>query len=449
MTLVARRKIAFVLILFGMMALILSPWTDSPARPGTDAAVTAMLEPDPAVPEIEPVVFEAPASLTIAVAMDEPSFRQLADQNLSFRQRHRDIKVTLTRVEPDESYSYFRRASELEEAPDIMLMKSEWVNEFAASGYLLPAEEAYAGKALAEQFDALSAPVKWNGYLWGVPLDIDPYVLVWNERLLSEWLGESVVFPLTAEQWTAVAARSAETFSGDRADGELPASPVSWLTIDPADPYALLAWLETWTGERTDALWKRDAWDESKPFGGALAFLEARRAGIRFAATAETIREKLESGETLAAAMPYSAAMQATGADDSGMLLDASSWKLPYVWPRGTSYVISADTAAEDAAATWIAEMTDASVQLSNVRTLGKLPVYRSLYESDVRLKSLLPATSGKAFPNVAPTGYDPSLPARLQRLGDLWQSFAAGQTAQGDWKSAWNASLSDLQHDD
>lgn len=458
----ARRKIAFVLILFGMMALILLPWTNTPPNQSAVAPVPAVPEDEPSVPEALPTELEEPASLTVAVAMDEDSFKQLAEQNLSFRQRHRDITVTLTRVEPDEAYAYFRRASELEEAADVMLLNSEWVNEFAAEGFLQTAENAYAGKALAEQFEAISAPVKWNDYWWGVPLDIDPYVLVWNEALLNEWLGESVTLPLTAEQWQTAYDRSAATLGASGAaeaagdEGAARSSgPISWLTIDPTDPYALLAWLENRTGARTDELWNsRDVWDDAKPFGEALSFLGARLNGVQFATSAEGMRDRLANGETLVAAMPYSEAARMTSEASRGtargLLLDASSWKHPYVWTRGTSYVISAGTNAEEAAVTWIAEMTDASVQLDNARALGRLPVYRSLYESDARLKNVLAVKPGsQMFPYVTPTAYEPSLSDRMRRLQDMWQTFASGQMSLDDWRTDWKETLADLQQDD
>lgn len=458
----ARRKIAFVWILFGMMALILLPWTNTPPNEPSVAPSPTVPEDEPAASQPAPTELEDPASLTVAVAMDEASFKQLAEQNLSFRQRHRDITVTLTRVEPDEAYEYFRRASEIDEASDVMLLQSEWVNEFAASGFLLPEDAAPVSKALAEQFDAFTAPVKWNGYTWGVPLDVDPYVLVWNEDLLNEWLGESVTLPLTAEQWQTAFDRSAATYGANAAagagddDGAARSSgPISWLTIDPTDPYALLAWLENRTGARTDELWNNpDAWSEAKPFGEALSFLGARMNGVQLASSPDVAGDKLANGETLVAAMPYSEAARLTSETNRGtargLLLDASSWKHPYVWTRGTSYVISAGTEAEEAAVTWISAMTDASVQLRNARALGRLPVYRSVYEADARLKSLLAAKPGsQTFPNVAPTAYDPSLPDRMRRLQDMWQTFASGQMTPDDWRTDWKMTLADLERDD
>ncbi|MFC5532163.1 extracellular solute-binding protein [Cohnella yongneupensis] len=462
---VARRKIALVLILLGMMVLILSPWSDAPRHQASPPAV-AIPQGEPITAAIQQVDLQEPASLSVVVAMDEASFKLLAEQNIAFRHKHSDITVTLTRIDPEDAHRYFERASSLEEAADVMLLKSEWVNEFAASGYLLPADAAFVGKALTEQFDALSSLVKWNGSLmWGVPLNIDPYVLVWNETLLREWLGDGVTLPLTPEQWGTVAARSTGSSSATGAAVDAPitdsdasqktAGPISWLTIDPYDPYALLSWLENVSGQRTDAIWN-DAGENwtTTPLGTALSLFDTNKAGVQFATTPDSAENQLLQGQTLVAELPYSEAARLLVEAESNspamkLKLDHSSWKLSYVWPRGTSYVISADTSVEEAAITWITEMTDAPIQIANEQKLGLLPVYRSIYDNDARLKNLLPARSGQTFPNQASLAVDPKLPVRMKQLENLWKSYASGQFSLDEWKLAWTESLADLQRHD
>lgn len=460
-TAVARRKIALIIILVGMMVLILSPWKE-PSRIQTVAPAIAIPQEEP-VATSEPVELATPARLSVAVAMEEDAFKVLAEQNLEFRARHRDITVTLTRVDPDNAYRYFMRASEMEEAADVMLLSSDWVSEFAASGYLLPVEAAFIGKAEAEQFDALIAPVKWNDYKWGVPLDFDPYVLVWNETLLEQWLGSGVSLPLTVEQWGTVASRSAETFGSpvisaeqpDTDDNQPASGPTSWLTIDPNDPYALLSWLESAAGTRTDTLWTDggESWSAT-PLGNALELFDAYRTGVRYASAAATVQDQLFDGETLVAAVPYSVAMSLMEGDISypsvKLKLDHASWKLPFVWPRGTSYVMSSRTAVEEAAMTWISEMTDASIQSANEDRLHRLPVYRSIYDNDAgRLSNLLPSRGGQSFPNQSSSLDGPEHTGRMLQLKLLWQQFASGQLSIDDWKRSWSGSLTDFKRDD
>jgi hypothetical protein len=93
--------------------------------------------------------------------------------------------------------------------------------------------------------------------------------------------------------------------------------------------------------------------------------------------------------------------------------------------------------------------MTDVPIQLQNLEESRRLPVYRSLYESDRQLANLLPGRTVQSFPNQAPLAMGPELPARLKQFSVLWSRFAAGEIGLGDWKKQWTESLADFQLDD
>jgi len=409
------------------MVLILSPWADAPSPPAA-----AVVMPDgEALAAIEPIITQEISHLTIEVALDEQAFNALVAQNDDFIVRHPDIIVEMNRIEPEQAYFSYKQSAQLKESADIMLLSNEWVKEFASMGYLLPVDAAFVGKALAEQLDALIAPLKWNGYLWGVPRDMDPYVLVWNEALLHEWLGADVVLPLTIEQWNALAAMS-EQLQGI----------ASWLMIDRNDPLALLAWLGSAAHERSDGLWDKG----SEPWNGtlfeqALALLDQQRANVRFSeARGEAALRSLKEGTTIAAIVPYSeAAAWIAQQSEPQLEMDHQSWKLPFAWPRGTSFSISATTEAEEAAYVWISEMTSEQIQWQNAEVRKKLPVYRSIYDSDKELSNLLPSKTGQIFPNQPPLYMGPELTSHLLQLGILWERFAAGEMTMDQWKEEWS----------
>lgn len=432
-------KSALVFLLLCIMTVILSPWANAPSPvspiiPALDTEALAIVQPTASLVYSE---------LTVEVGLEEAEFNVLSQQNKAFSQRHPDISVELIRVEPDQAYRVFQLSSQLGDSADIMLLNNEWVKEFAASGYLLPADAAFVGKALAEQFDALAAPLKWNGYLWGVPRSLDPYVMVWNKEWLDEWLGEGVVLPLTIEQWSTLAQRSTE----------LQGAP-SWLTLNPRDPLTLLAWLEIVTEERSDGIWANG----NRPWQGTLfeqglTLLEQHRIGITMAQSSSQSILSLKNRETLAAVLPYSEAASLIAeprlSSDAKLELDQRSWKLPYVWPRGNSYVISSHAAYEEAAHTWIAEMTDIPIQLQNLEVLNRLPVYRSLYDSDRQLSNLLPGREGKSFPNQASLNIGPDVPKQLVELGILWNRFALGEITLIEWHEHWDELITNTQLDD
>jgi len=424
----ARRKSVLVFLLFCLMVLILSPWADAPSPSSPSVAV----QERETLTASEPEAAEESSRLTIEVAMDEEDFHALSNRNDDFTFRHPDIEVELRRISPGRAYDTYRNALELEQAPDVMLVRNEWVKPFAASGYLLPADAAFAGKSMAEQFEALTGQVKWNGYHWGVPRDMDPYVVVWNEELLRGWLGEEAALPLTAGQWLLAAEASAAT---QYATG--------WLTIAREDFPALLAWLESATDERSDDWWERgnDLWSGT-PQEQALTLLETGRAGIGFAQDAKAALAEVESGRALAAVVPYSDTAflerDDNGKEDRRLEIDHHAWRLPFTWPRGTSYVISSRTEAEEQAAAWIAEMTGEQAQLQHLEEQGKLPVYRSFYDGDRRLSNLLPGRAGQSFPNVAPHLAGPDAAERLSRVGERLGELALGELTAAEWKAAW-----------
>jgi ABC-type glycerol-3-phosphate transport system substrate-binding protein len=427
---VTSRKSALVFLLLCIMVVILSPWVDAPSP---SKSVVPVPEDD-GLAVAEPVIAEVISRLTVEVALKEPEFNALVLQNDKFVLKHPDIKVELRRIDPEQAYSVYKQASYMQDSADVILLSNEWVKEFAASGYLLPADAAFVGKALTEQFDALVAPLRWNGYLWGVPRDMDPYVLVWNADMLRQWLGEDVTLPLTIEQWTALTAKSTELQGA-----------ASWLTINRNDPLALLAWLENAGNERSDGLWT----EGSKPWTGtafeqALTLLDQHRAGVHWIDAAEEAGTLLKNGTTLAAIVPYSLAASWVAetqlSTDVKLELDHRSWKLPYIWPRGSSFAISSNTEDEEAAYKWIAEMTDVPIQLQNMEDRYKLPVYRSMYDSDRRLSNLLPGRNGETFPNQAPLAIGPDMTSRLQQLGILWRKFSAGEITLDEWKKEWSA---------
>jgi ABC-type glycerol-3-phosphate transport system substrate-binding protein len=422
---VASRKSALVFLLLCVMVVILSPWVDAPSP---SASVVPVTEGE-GFTTAEPVIAEEVSRLTVEVALKEPEFNALVLQNDQFKLNHPDIKVELSRIDPEQAYSDYKQASQLGESADVILLSNEWVKEFAASGYLLPADAAFVGKALTEQFEALVAPLKWNGYLWGVPRDMDPYVLVWNMVMLRQWLGENVTLPLTIEQWTALTAKSAALQGA-----------ASWLTINRNDPFALLAWLENAGNGRSDGLWT----EGSKPWEGtmfeqALSLLDRQRVGVHWIVSAEEAGTLLKNGTTLAAIVPYSMAAQWVAETppsiDVKLELDHQSWKLPFIWPRGSSFAISSNTQNEEAAYKWIAEMTDASIQLKNIQEGQRLPVYRSLYDNDRMLTNLLPGRNGQTFPNQAPLAIGPEMSSRLRQLGILWGKFSTGDIHLDEWK--------------
>jgi ABC-type glycerol-3-phosphate transport system substrate-binding protein len=425
------RKFVWIFLLLSLLALVFSPGTNAPSP----AAVMAPL-PEEEADSAEPLpdVRHEPSKLQIAIFANEANFDWLRKQNERLMQYRPDLDVTLERIDLQDAGRMLRKAFELEQAPDVLMLPNEWVKPFATSGFLLPADAAFTGQSLSDEFEALASAVKWNGMMWGVPSGFDPYVIVWNKALLQQRLGKTDPFPLSYADW--------ETLS-NLYPNKQPMAAIDWLAIDASDPLALLTWLSAATGERTDGLWETGSspW-ESGALADGLSLLDRAKGRVLFAGTND-IAASVQRGETIAAVLPYSLAT-GLASSSAGLILDRSSWKLPYVWPRASSFVISANTLEPEAAREWIAGMTTPLQQSDNWKERRTLPVYRSIYDSEGSLRTVLSTGDKRSFPNVVPLNVEPELPEQLEKLGELWSGLASGQLTFSDWQAKWrqNAKL-------
>jgi len=448
---VARRKIVLVFLFLLFMALLLSPWASAPtSMPGTSGTQT-MQQTQPAneFEEMPDTLPQQTVDLHVTVALEADEFAALLKQNEEQAYKFRDIRISLTRLDPQDALRVLRHASRIGKSSDVMLMNQEWVKSFAVSGYLSPADGAFTGDALSEQFDALTSQLRWNGYLWGVPRDFDPLVLVWNLPALQTLAdGADLEPPLQSlQQWEALAT-----------GGKLSEPPLYWLALGSQDPLALLYWLQAASGETTEMLVaaaaaEADPWSGSAA-GEALALLDQERAGVLFAADPAELAASLTEGRAVSAIVPHSLArrlISEQASDRNALSVDYAAWKMPFVWPRARSFTISSHTEQGEAAQRWIAAMTDAQIQEAIWPDSGKLPVYQSLYRSNFQpaLRSLFPPSAASSFPHLPLPDFDPGLADRLSGLGRWWQKFAAGPTDTEYWLAQWRRYLADPElHD-
>lgn len=432
-----RRKTLLVIVILGLTALFLSPWTSSPV-PKTEP--TSVPEESPAPPTAVPVSAEEelPADLEVTAVIDETGFELLQRQSAEFQNRHPDVSVRWTRLDPM-SDTLGEELRENVRGADLLLVPNEWVRSLAVEGEIQPVDSAYVGDALTEQFTAIIAQMKWNGYIWGVPRDIDPYVTVWNRNVLESLKTETerMTPPLSFDQWQSLPQKLAEK-----------APNVSWLALDGRDPSALLAWFGSAAGIGQEDLFDREneAWN-GETLTAAIKLLDEQRAGIAnmpIAPGGAGFWPAFASGNYAAAIVRVSQTAHMPDDLRANVEIDRSGWNHAFVWPNGTSFVLSSRSKQEDAAKRWVGEMTSAAHQLQNYERLGTLPVYRSLYASLDTGEASLAAASPGSFPNRAPGIADPALPDRMDRLGELSDGWLQGRLAGAEWRALWLDSLAD-----
>ncbi|PYI54602.1 sugar ABC transporter substrate-binding protein [Paenibacillus flagellatus] len=140
--------------------------------------------------EPPPAAGSAEKPLRMTVAMQPKEFQLLQQLKDQYESAHPGVVVRLENVPERTAYAKLKKAAQVGDAPDVMLLDNDWVSEFAALGYLAPVDSMLTADLQARQMEQALAQVKWNGYLWGVPKDVDVYVIVYNAKKLNEWGGE-------------------------------------------------------------------------------------------------------------------------------------------------------------------------------------------------------------------------------------------------------------------
>jgi len=436
---VTRRKSVVAIMLLMLAVLLTSPWASAP-KPDRLPETTSQ---DPDDVDAEPVFAEQTAELNVKIVEDEEPFNLLAQQSAEYERSHPDIRVKLERIDPAAAPDLLNDWRHASGDADAALVPSIWVKRLAVSGGLLTADAAFVGDALSQQFEALTAPLKWNGYLWGVPHHMDPYVIVWNRARLSSVPrpdGSPMTLPLTQADWPLLAASLAQ-------EGARP-----WLAIDERDPAALLTWIGAATGLRPDLLLTGAAGDWSAgPAGALIETLGASAGPLRAPERSDAFWQAMRGGQYAAAVMRLSYAEAGIAglsqSEAAGLSIDRSSWDKPYAFEAGASFVINASTENESAARSWIAAMTEERMQLDTREKAGYLPVYRSAYVDHGGLPNMTGRTR-QQFPNWEPSA-GPDWPLLMEEFERFWYDWRQGRLTLSDWPARWSGLLADLQlHD-
>ncbi|MBW4838481.1 MAG: extracellular solute-binding protein [Paenibacillaceae bacterium] len=403
-----KRKNHWVLFAVLLLALInLSPSEETTQVRPEDRGETLPFTP----PEASDL--QETGHIQVAVQMDESDFRRLEEMNRQFTVIH-PVEVDLVNVPAEETYAtYQRQLMKLGESPDVLLLDNVWVRRFAADGYLLPTEGYYSGSLSGEVLSASLIPNEWNGYVWGVPLDVDPYVLVYDAVKLKQLGLERP--PASVDDWNVLIS----DFKKQRPQPYL-------MGLDYRDPYAAATLLWQIGGG-----WKPGG---SEPFYAvkgnmplSLQQLEQIQPWLLDSgAVGADSWSKFNGGELAMMILPASEAQKHT-------LPQMKVWtpevqpNLASVWIRGRSYAVSSQTDNAEAAGLWISEMTSALNQMRWQNTSSRLPVLKTIYYEAAQneLPTWIPATlaagSGAALPA------SPALPGQLEAFQTLTSDYLSG----------------------
>ncbi|MCM3626466.1 extracellular solute-binding protein [Paenibacillus glycanilyticus] len=369
-------------------------------------------------------------SIVVTVSMSAEEFAYLEEANDRFRLKYPDIHVQLHNIESkEEAYTAWKQDLMLGSSSDIMLMDSGWIREFAVMGLLEPVDNVNTANTVSDQPAKLLAPLKWNSYLWGIPYDADPSVLVWNKAMLAE---QNMAEPPKA--W----ANFKELASRLTASGEAPET----LLYLPGDFSGMAAWLDGWSSAD-----KRGAGDLLLSEESADRLKET--ASLTIPGTVLNNRllgTEMENKQLLASVIPWSAYKGLSRSEQDKLVMDKN--KLCNVWLGSRSFVVSAASDKAESAFTWIQEMTGVTEQENAYERFGKLPAKNSLYEISGYSGTAAQYPPSWLLPllNEEPISEPPapSWHREWNRWQALWKLYASGAADIASFIQSVTASSSD-----
>ncbi|WP_020615599.1 ABC transporter substrate-binding protein [Paenibacillus daejeonensis] len=412
--------LVFLLIIF--IPLLMLPGSLHQDAEGKDWS----WEPDPDTEE-ELVL----KTLNVTVSINENELAALQEVSERFAARFPGVEVNFRNLPYIEFYDQLKQEAVLGELPDIMLLDNSWVQEFAARGYLDPLDDLYTAESLADHPVSLLQPVKWNGYMWGMPLYADPYVTVWSRLLLAQ--GGLQEPP---DGWEQLIALTEVLQLEEAAEGAIR----PWLAGDN-DSKVWLAWLAALVHDSSN---EEIAAPSNLP-ETLWQFLYGSNAQGRFRLTDNAdlhdIATDLHQGNLLSSVMRWSEYVEISR--EAG----GTSWMLSLQEERlfgaeGSSYVVSDRTNDKELAHAWVAAAASPEVQQAAWSNRGTLPARSSLNATEVNKGSILPSWLPNALSHPSVWTPGPLSHIELDDIHALWLQWDSGAEIEEEYRASLEAIL-------
>lgn len=368
------------------------------------------------------------------VSLPVYAFKHLEALNKTFMKQHPNIRVTLHNREKSSVHDDYIQAFRLGNAADVLLMDGEDVLQYAVAARLAPTDDYYASDPETVIMPALVNQLKWNGYIWGIPLQMNPYVLVYHE-----------------ERWQALVDED------EAADlRELLTSAYQQQQLYAADSLSLAAllsvlhplWLEELRTEQvqSDDSLAEPSQDEELVTGDAVAASSSSHESGAEHVTAsqveqvdsaeeavqplssvrmEVMWDRLHEGEIAAMIVPLSEYDRHMAPSIHARLLTQADGA-PSTLIAGQSFVLSADSPYQEEAFLWIRSISHRYHEDMSLQNTNGYPVIMEAYElgDAVHLQSYpLLMESVQSGSTLLP---DPKMPEKL----------AAVKTVMPSWRS-------------
>jgi ABC-type glycerol-3-phosphate transport system substrate-binding protein len=303
--------------------------------------------------------------LRVTVSLSDEEFQEL--ELISARYTlSSGVVVELNNRNSEGAYDTILKELTIGDSPDIIMTDGRNILDLATRGYLLPVNVYQTTTPGSTPLTSLIPLLQWNGYDWGVPLDIDPYVLVYSPSRLAEMGMEKL--PGSLEEWNSLL-QNVRKVKGK-----------SLLALDTRNPYGYSLLLESMgshlLSEDTEPL----IWTQ-----------EARGNFYLTSRYNEEIWGMLGEGTLAAAAIPLSE-WQSHG--NAGLKAEVPLGKgngrgMEAVESR--CFALSAQSLHPEEAVNWLSYITSRSAGLEWLEATGRLPALDELYRAGLPGTEQLP----------------------------------------------------------
>lgn len=329
--------------------------------------VSELYKDEPAI-IMEPEAVEVQTvELEVSVMLDQQKYDELVLLSQRVSDRYPHIHVTFNNlVDQQMSFKEWESETQLGRLGDIQLVPNEWVVPLAIKGFYQPVDRLMNNDVLTDQLPSVIDALRWNGYLWAVPYETNPYLIFIHQKAYEGLDIKPVVMapPVVLDNSLALKDVSgASTFPDDQSaqgsDVTLPWGFTEWLERYEATAFngpllswdedqlsSMLAWLSIWR-EDNDQPMKLSELSEQQL--KALQYLKQHP---------EFVRQSIDWDEE---ELPL---LYMTTVADYFMKRDridahyaSSAVAAPLPWLNGKSFMMSSHTVHSEAAMLWIETM--------------------------------------------------------------------------------------------
>ncbi|WP_440111108.1 extracellular solute-binding protein [Paenibacillus sp. QZ-Y1] len=295
----------------------------------------------------------------VVVSMTETEF-QLFQQLANKVAASQLVEIRIRNLKPDTYKRVLNNEFLVGESGDVILLDSAEVQYHAKRGHLYPLNGTTLSKSLGETVVGLREMTEWNGYQWGMPFDLDSYVLAAHSSFLDEAGLESL--PENKDQWIQLIQQA----SPDASD---------LITINMNDPLAANVWLNEFDpGMAPNTLKKALTSSQTEGYQQVIELLDQIQPHIAVDTTNPVLSSTVNQKGTPMIVTLLSRLLNEhqSDADQKG---STERLALDVLEPlRSRSLVIAAGSLEADEASRWIEGMTSSAVQSEWYQQAHRLP---------------------------------------------------------------------------